>query len=59
MVIHWHNDAHADGDNIFKGIADALFVNDKNVVVGKFASFTSKDKKGRVDVGIEIYKDKK
>lgn len=29
LCITWANKAHADSDNIFKGIADALFMNDK------------------------------
>lgn len=29
IMIHFKNHAHADSDNIFKGIADALFENDK------------------------------
>ena len=29
LCITWANKAHADSDNIFKGIADALFMDDK------------------------------
>ena len=35
LQITWANKAHADCDNIFKGIADALFMNDK-YLVGEF-----------------------
>lgn len=32
LRITWANKAHADCDNVFKGIADALFINDKYLV---------------------------
>lgn len=35
IMITFMNDAHADSDNVFKGIADALFQNDK-YVAGSF-----------------------
>lgn len=35
LQITWMNKAHADCDNVFKGIADALFTNDK-FLVGEF-----------------------
>lgn len=54
IKIEWANGAHADGDNIFKGIADALFVNDKQVSAGSFESKMSEDKVGKVFVKIEI-----
>lgn len=55
-MIYFANDRGGDGDNIFKGIADALFVNDKRVNDGHFKWKLSGDKKGRVDVTIIIFK---
>jgi ribosomal protein S9 len=52
--IWWANGAHADADNVFKGIADALFENDKDLTAGSFESMVAPDKKGRVDVIIKI-----
>jgi len=56
LMIYFASDAHADPDNIFKGIADALFSNDKYLAVqADFAE--SADKKGKVVVEIErMYK---
>lgn len=48
LDIKWANGNHADGDNIFKGIADALFYNDKDITLGHFESSDSPDKKGSV-----------
>lgn len=53
LKIYWANGAHGDPDNIFKGIADALFKNDKNLD-GSFVSEMASDKKGRVEVEIII-----
>lgn len=53
IKIFWANKAHADEDNIFKGIADALFESDKNLD-GSFEADYSPDKKGRVEVQITI-----
>lgn len=50
--IEWANEAHADADNIFKGILDALFVNDKNVTAGSFESKKSADGVGKVFIKI-------
>ena len=44
---------HADNDNIFKGIADALFENDKGLN-GSFESSYTTDKKPIVEVKIII-----
>lgn len=52
--IEWANGAHADGDNIFKGILDALFVNDKGVTAGSFESKKSADGVGKVFIKIII-----
>lgn len=32
LQITWANETHSDCDNVFKGIADALFMNDKHLV---------------------------
>jgi len=54
IAIEWANKAHADCDNIFKGIADALFDNDKHITSGSFKSCMSKSKHGQVLVRIKI-----
>lgn len=54
--IEWANGAHADADNIFKGILDALFVNDKNVAAGSFESKKANDGVGKVFIKITIEK---
>ena len=55
MTLHivFANKAHADCDNIFKGIADALFENDK-YLVGSFDFEYSPHKKGRVEITLEL-----
>lgn len=55
LKIFFQNRAHADCDNIFKGIADALFMNDK-YLIGEF-DFVYTDKKdegGAVTVTLEL-----
>jgi Holliday junction resolvase RusA-like endonuclease len=54
IKILWKNRQHGDPDNIWKGIADALFVDDKNLD-GSFESAVAPDGKGRVQVKIEVY----
>ena len=54
IIIYWAKENHGDPDNIWKGIADALFTNDKNVD-GSFVSSMAEDGKGRVDVTILFY----
>lgn len=49
IKIFWKNGAHGDPDNIFKGIADALFVNDRNLD-GSFKSAVSNDGQPKVEV---------
>ncbi len=49
--IYWMNGIHGDPDNIFKGIADALFKNDK-YLDGSFETHRSEDGKGRVEIEI-------
>lgn len=51
--IFWKNGAHGDPENVFGSIADALFVNDKNLD-GSFESARAPDGKGRVEVIISI-----
>lgn len=53
--IEWASGNHGDVDNIWKGIADALFDNDKRVVVGGFYSTKSSAKIGLVEVRIVIF----
>jgi len=54
MKIYWMNDQHGDADNVFKGILDAIFRNDKNVVAGSYESSKCPEKKGRVEVTVTI-----
>lgn len=49
LKIHWCSNLHGDPDNIFKGIADALFDNDK-YLVGSFDYVTDPKRPGRVEV---------
>lgn len=53
IKIFWANGIHADPDNVFKGIADALFKNDK-FLDGSFESCYAPDCKGRVDVSLTL-----
>ena len=53
IKIAWMNGIHGDPDNIFKGIADALFQNDK-FLDGSFESFLAEDGRGKVDIEIVI-----
>jgi Holliday junction resolvase RusA-like endonuclease len=52
IKIFWKNNAHGDPDNVWKGIADALFENDKNLD-GSFESMVDPDNP-RVEVEIVI-----
>ncbi len=52
MLIHWNGEKHGDPDNVWKGIADALFVNDKRVA-GSF-DYTDSRGGGKVEVQIII-----
>lgn len=52
IMIHWAGGVHGDPDNVWKGIADALFQNDKNVA-GSFDFKNAEDFKGKVEVTIE------
>ena len=54
LLIMWANKAHADCDNVFKGIADALFVNDKYLVSNGFSFQYSPNKEGSVTITLTI-----
>ena len=51
--IYWMNGIHGDPDNIFKGVADALFKNDK-FLDGSFESHYSPDVKGYLEIDITL-----
>lgn len=53
IMIHWANHHHGDPDNVWKGIADSLFANDKHVS-GSFDYVMADDGKGLVEVQIII-----
>lgn len=53
IMIHWKNNAHADPENVFGSIADALFKQDK-YVKGSF-DFVH-DGRGMVEVSITLLK---
>jgi len=53
ITIYWVNGVHADPDNVFKGLADALFKQDK-FLDGSFESHYASDGKGRVEVEITL-----
>lgn len=54
MRIFWHNKAHADIDNVLKGILDALFVDDKGINGISATSEPAKDGKGKVEIDITL-----
>lgn len=54
IFIGWADNTHGDCDNVYKGIADALFKNDKQLTKGSFDSIKSKGK-GYVKVTITIH----
>ena len=53
IKIYWAHGVHADPDNVFKGLADALFKNDK-FLDGAFESHYAQDGKGKVEVEIVL-----
>lgn len=53
IKIFWRNGVHGDPDNIFKGIADSLFKDDK-FLDGSFESCHAPDGRGKVEVKITI-----
>lgn len=54
IEIFWKNGSHGDCDNIFKGILDSLFRNDKCVYAGSFTSSQSSEKRGSVKVLLQF-----
>jgi hypothetical protein len=52
LKIYFKDKTHADSDNIFKGIADALFMNDK-YLAGEF-DFDYTPTRGRVEIEINL-----
>lgn len=55
IEVEYSNDTRPDMDNVFKGIADALFKNDKYIMAGSFKGKMSDNKKGRVLVKIILH----
>ena len=53
LMIYYADETHPDSDNVFKGIADALFMNDKHVV-GSFDYEHDREGGGRVEVTIHL-----
>lgn len=53
LNLYFANEKHPDPENVFGSIADALFENDKHLN-GAFTVKSCKEKKGRVEVSIEI-----
>ena len=53
LKIFWKDGTHADAENVFGSIADALFVNDKKLD-GSFEGSRAPDGKGRVEAIITI-----
>lgn len=53
LKIYWADEHHADPESVFGSIADALFVNDKELD-GSFTCYHSPEHKGRVEVKISI-----
>lgn len=54
IEIDFADDKRSDCDNVYKGIADALFENDKYIMVGSFIGKQSPNKVGEVRVKIKI-----
>lgn len=54
LRIYWSNKAHGDPENIFGSIADALFVNDKNVDVFVLSSKSATKIGGKPAAGVEV-----
>lgn len=55
IMIYWANELHGDPDNVWKGIADALFFQDKHIM-GKKDFVHAEDKKGKVEISITMRK---
>lgn len=50
IKIFWRDGKHGDGDNVLKGVMDALFKDDKGVWAGSFESKRAENKLGHVEV---------
>lgn len=53
IKIYWAHGVHADPDNVFKGLADAVFKNDK-FLDGAFESQYALDGRGKIEVEITL-----
>jgi hypothetical protein len=53
IKIYWANERHADPESVFGSIADAIFSDDKHLA-GKITFIHAPDKRGKVDVTIQI-----
>ena len=53
IMCYYSDETHPDTDNVFKGIADALFMNDKHVI-GSFDYTHEKGGQGRVEVTLYL-----
>lgn len=54
LKIYWADKKHGDCDNIYKGIADALFMNDKYLACTGIDYEYALDKKGKVEITLTI-----
>ena len=54
IVIYWRNDVHADPENVFGSIADALFFQDK-YLTGSFDFSEEMSESARVEVLVTIF----
>ena len=54
LKVYWKNGAHADLDNLVKGVLDSLFENDKYVNKINASCEMAEDKRGRVEIEITI-----
>ncbi len=54
IKIRFKNDVRSDCDNVYKGIADALFKNDKQIMKGSFEAETIKGGVGIVEIVVVI-----
>lgn len=54
IKIYWKDKKHGDCDNVFKGIADAIFKDDKMLHAGSFTSEMSATKNGVVEVKLVL-----
>jgi len=55
IEIYWHDERHGDPEGIFGSIADALFENDKHLAIDYVRFHHPEDKKGKVNIKINIH----